>query len=88
MAFEYVYADDMGRALDLAATNTNLPDRAVYNISWGEAITFDRLVEAVRVSLPQLKVEIEPGTPPDSRMTPLDIRPSEGRTWMGTVLYA
>ena len=73
MAFEYVYVNDMGRALDLAATKSTLPSPAVYNISWGEAITFDRLVEAARASLPNLEIRIEPGTPPDSRMTPLDI---------------
>lgn len=73
MAFEYVYANDMGRALDLAATRTDLPPDAVYNVSYGEAITFERLVEAVRASLPGLEIEIRPGTPPDSRMTPLAV---------------
>lgn len=73
MAFEYVYADDMGRALDLAVTRDDLPKHAVYNISWGEAITFGRLVDAIRAALPDLKLEIAPGTPPVSRLTPLDI---------------
>lgn len=73
MAFEYIYADDMGRAVDLAATATGLPADAAYNISWGEAITFDRLTDAIKASLPGLEIEISPGTPPDSRMTPLDI---------------
>ncbi len=73
MAFEYVYADDMGWAIDLAATAASLPPYAVYNISWGEPITFDRLVEAARIALPGLRVEIQPGTPPVSRLTPLDI---------------
>jgi nucleoside-diphosphate-sugar epimerase len=73
MAFEYVYADDIGRALDLAATRKNLPPHAAYNISWGEAITFDRLVDAMKAALPDLKLEIKSGTPPVSRMTPLDI---------------
>ena len=73
MAFEYLYADDMGRALDFAATKQGLPEGAVYNISWGEAITFDRLIDAVKATLPDVEVEITPGTPPQSRMTPLDI---------------
>lgn len=81
MAFEYVYADDMGRALDLAATATDLPAGAAYNISWGEAITFERLTDAVKASLPGLEIEITPGTPPDSRMTPLDI--SKARDELG-----
>ena len=78
MAFEYVYAHDMGRALDLAATRKGLPSRAVYNVSYGEAISFGRLVEAVKASLPGLEVEITPGTPPDSRITPLDIGRARG----------
>ena len=73
MAFEYVYANDMGRALDLATTAQNLPDGATYNISWGRAITFDELVDAIKATLPALEIEITPGTPPNNRMTPLDI---------------
>ncbi|MEE2722596.1 MAG: NAD(P)-dependent oxidoreductase, partial [Pseudomonadota bacterium] len=73
MAFEYVYANDMGRAVDLATTAQNLPDGATYNISWGRAITFDELVDAIKATLPTLEIEIKPGTPPSNRMTPLDI---------------
>ena len=73
MAFEYVYANDMGRALDLATTAQNLPDGATYNISWGRAITFDELVNSIKATLPTLEIEITPGTPPSNRMTPLDI---------------
>jgi len=73
MAFEYVYANDMGRALDLAATQTNLPDDATYNISWGRAIMFDELVDAVKACLPNVDIEIKPGTPPHNRTTPLDV---------------
>ena len=73
MAFEYVYATDMGRALDLAAVKTDLPSGATYNISWGKAITFEELATAVRKALPNLEIEITPGIPPENRMTPLDI---------------
>ncbi|PPR10170.1 MAG: UDP-glucose 4-epimerase [Alphaproteobacteria bacterium MarineAlpha11_Bin1] len=73
MAFEYIYADDMGRAVDLAATVEGLPADATYNLSWGRAITFDELVSAVKTSLPDLDIEIISGTRPESRMTPLDI---------------
>ena len=73
MAFEYIYADDMGRAVDLAATKEGLPVGATYNLSWGRAITFDELVSAVKTSLPNLDLEIKPGAKPESRMTPLDI---------------
>ena len=73
MAFEYVFATDMGRALDLAAIKTDLPSGATYNISWGKAITFEELATAVRKALPNLEIEITPGIPPENRMTPLDI---------------
>ena len=73
MAFEYVYVDDMGRALDLAATKDDLPVGAAYNISWGRAIMFDELVDAIKTSLPDLDIEIQPGTPPTNRLTPLDV---------------
>ena len=82
MAFEYVYSDDMGRALDLAATKGDLPDGAAYNISWGRAIMFDELVDAIKTSLPDLDIEIQPGTPPTNRLTPLDIsRAQEELGW-------
>ena len=73
MAFEYIYADDMGRAADLAATKEGLPPDAAYNLSWGRAIGFEELVDAVKTSLPDLNLEIKPGTPPNSRLTPLDV---------------
>jgi nucleoside-diphosphate-sugar epimerase len=72
MAFEYIYADDMGRAVDLAATKEGLPADAAYNLSWGRAITFAELVTAVKSTLPDIEVEIKPGTAPTSRMIPLD----------------
>ena len=84
MAFEYVYANDMGRALDLATTAQNLPDGATYNISWGRAITFDELVDAVKATLPALEIEITPGTPPNNRMTIAGYYPRPGRTRLGT----
>ena len=81
MAFEYIYADDMGRAIDLAATTEGLPADAAYNLSWGRAITFDELVTAIKASLPDLDLEIKPGTPPNSRLTPLDV--SRARNELG-----
>ncbi len=73
MAFEYIYAKDMGRAVDLAATASRLPGKAVYNLAYGEVIGFDRLVEAVKSAVPGFEIEITPGTPPVSRDTPLDV---------------
>ncbi len=73
MAFEYIYAKDMGRAADLAATAAGLPAKAVYNLAYGEVIGFDRLVAAVKSAVPGFEIEITPGKAPVSRDTPLDV---------------
>jgi len=62
MSFEYVYAKDVGRAIDLAAT-VPLPAKTVFNIGNGQVLTFDELTAAVRRVLPALRVEIIPGRP-------------------------
>jgi len=62
MSFEYVYAKDVGRAIDLAAT-VPLPAKTVFNIGNGQVLTFDELTAAVRRVLPTLRVEIIPGRP-------------------------
>lgn len=81
MDFVYLYAKDMGRALDLAATRA-LPDKPVFNIGYDSVTTFDTLVETARQVLPSLKVEIVPGTPPDNRAHALDIsRAAEHLGW-------
>ena len=72
MAFEYVYSKDIGRALDLCATR-ELPRYNVFNIGIGAVTTFDELVAAVRASLPNLEIEVVPGTPPVSRTDHMDI---------------
>ena len=77
MAFEYVYSKDMGRALDLAATKTGLPEKAVFNIAYGRSIKFDELVETARKFFPDLEVEILPGPPPSSRDDDLDVSRAE-----------
>lgn len=72
MDFVYVYSKDMGRALDLAAT-APLADRPVYNIGYDSVTSFQTLVDTAQTLLPELRVEIIPGTPPVSRAAPLDI---------------
>lgn len=62
MSFEYVYAKDVGRAIDLAAT-VPLPAKTVFNIGNGQVLTFDELAATVRRVLPNLGVEIIPGRP-------------------------
>ena len=72
MSFEYIYSKDIGRALDLCATR-DLPRYSVFNIGIGAVTSFDELVAAVRASLPNLEIEIVPGTPPVSRTDRMDI---------------
>jgi len=72
MANEYVYAKDVGRAVDLAAT-LPLPKEHVFNIGSGVITPFEEVVRVVRDLFPDVAVEIEPGEPPKSRSAPLDI---------------
>ncbi len=81
MNFVYLYAKDMGRAVELAAT-IDLPENPVFNLGYDVVTTFDELVRAAKTAVPDLRVEIIPGTPPVSRSTPLDIRhAAQGLGW-------
>ncbi len=81
MTFEYVYAKDMGRAVDLAAT-VPVPEKTTFNIGVGQVTTFDDLVAAVERQFPGLEVEVIPGRPPDVAVSvPLDI--SRARQYLG-----
>jgi UDP-glucose 4-epimerase len=72
MAFEYVYAKDVGRAVDLAATCA-MPKQFIFNVGTGVTTGFEALVAAIKRKLPALDVEIVPGTPPVSRTQHLDL---------------
>ena len=82
MDFEYVYAKDMGRAVDLATT-VPMPEKNVFNIGVGQVTTFDGLVAAAERQFPKLEVEIMPGKAPDTSVSvPLDIsRAKEHLGW-------
>ena len=80
MANEYIYAKDMGRAVDLAATRP-MPNEHVFNVGNGFITPFDEVVTAVREIYPKLDVAIEPGPPPKSKSVPLDI--SRARQHLG-----
>jgi UDP-glucose 4-epimerase len=54
--FEYVYAKDVGRAVDQAAT-IPMPATRLFNVGNGEVTTFADLVEATKASMPRLSVE-------------------------------
>jgi len=72
MANEYIYAKDMGRAVDLAAT-VPPPPETIFNIGNGVVTPFDEVLDAVKALFPSLRYEVEPGEPPKSKSAPLDI---------------
>lgn len=79
--FEYVYAKDVGRAIDLAAT-VRMPSKNVFNIGEGRVRKFDEIVGIVKGLLPKLRVEILPGKPSPSFKQPLDLsRAKEHLGW-------
>jgi UDP-glucose 4-epimerase len=73
MAFEYVYAKDVGRAVDLATTCAMPKQQFIFNIGSGVTTGFKDLLAAIKRKLPRLDVEIVPGTPPVSRTQHLDL---------------
>ena len=79
---ERIYAKDVGRAVDLAAT-VPAPPVNVFNIGTGLVTTFDELVEEARAIYPALDVEVVPdGTPHEGAKKPLDItRAKEHLGW-------
>lgn len=71
--FEYVYAKDVGRAVDIAAT-IPLPKETCFNVGSGEVLTFEELTQAIQQVLPDLEVEVLPGSPPATPVKrPLDL---------------
>lgn len=80
MTYEYVYAKDLGRAIDLAAT-LPAPAESVFNIAYGNVTSFDDLVTAAKKALPRLQVEILPGERSPDRVQPVDV--SRARELLG-----
>jgi UDP-glucose 4-epimerase len=72
MANEYIYAKDIGRAVDAAAT-AKKPPQIHFNIGNGYVSSFDDVLDAVRALCPDVRYEVEAGTPPHSKIAPLDI---------------
>jgi UDP-glucose 4-epimerase len=72
MANEYVYARDMGRAVDLALT-VPMPATSIFNIGNGFVSTFEEVTAAVRQQCPGLDYEVEPGPAPKSKSAPLSV---------------
>lgn len=76
MANEYVYARDMGRAVDLAVT-APMPAQTIFNVGNGYVSSFEDVVAAVQHHCPGLTYEVEPGAPPKSKSAPLSIAAAE-----------
>lgn len=70
--FEYIYYKDLGRALDKGAT-VPLAGPVTVNLGTGVVVKFDDLVALAKKLLPQLEVEIIPGTKPRSAKQPMVI---------------
>jgi nucleoside-diphosphate-sugar epimerase len=71
-AAEYVYAKDVGRAVDLAAT-IPMPKDNVFNIGNGYVSSFEELAAAVKGLRPAVQFEVEPGASLPPAPAPLDI---------------
>lgn len=69
---EYVYAKDVGRALDLAATVTK-PKHIAFNIGSGEVTPIEGLIAAVKAAFPNVEIEIAKGNKPEGRAVSMDI---------------
>jgi UDP-glucose 4-epimerase len=69
---EYVYAKDVGRAVDLAAT-VPMPAQSIFNIGNGVVTPFEEVVAAVKALAPSLRAEIEGGPTSQATIAPLDI---------------
>jgi UDP-glucose 4-epimerase len=84
MANEYIYADDMGHAVDAAAT-VAMPPVHTFNIGNGVVSTFEEVVDSLSRVAPGAKYEIETGPKPVSKNAPLDIsRAAQHLKWKPT----
>ena len=72
LPYEYVYAKDVGRAVDRAAT-VPLPQQTIFNIGNGHVTSFQEVLAAVRALFPAMEYEIEAGEQPTLTQAPLDI---------------
>ncbi len=71
MDFAYIYSKDVGRAINLAMKKDPIPEN-VFNIGYEKVHSFDDLVKGIKGHMPNLSVEIIPGTRPKNRALPLD----------------
>jgi nucleoside-diphosphate-sugar epimerase len=78
---EYVYAADVGRAVDRAATIA-MPRDYIFNIGSGRITPYAELLDTAKALFPKMIVETLPGEPPKSKNQPLDLsRTQESLGW-------
>lgn len=70
-ANEYIYAKDVGAALDRAVSIAKPPEQ-IFNIGSGRLIPFTEILDAVKRLVPGIAIEIEPGTAAAGQAQPMD----------------
>jgi UDP-glucose 4-epimerase len=69
---EYIYATDVGRALEIAATIA-MPKERIFNVGNGVVTSFQEVLDAVQSVCPKLDYEVVAGESPKSKPYPMDI---------------
>ena len=87
MANEYIYAKDVGRAVD-AATTAKMPPQLHFNIGNGYVSSFEDVLSAIKALCPNVRYEVEAGEPPHSKAAPLDISAAKTASRLGAEIYA
>jgi nucleoside-diphosphate-sugar epimerase len=70
-ANEYIYAKDVGAALDRAVSIAKPPEQ-IFNIGSGRLIPFTEILDALKRLVPGIAIEIEPGAAAAGQAQPMD----------------
>ena len=79
-ANEYIYAKDVGSALD-RAVSIAMPAQAIFNIGSGRLIPFAEILDMLKRLVPALAIAIEPGAEAAGQAQPMDT--SRARALLG-----
>ena len=82
MANEYIYAKDVGRAVDAAAT-AKQPPQIHFNIGNGYVSSFEDVLAALKTLCPNVRYEVEAGEAPHCKTAPLDISAAKKASRLG-----
>jgi nucleoside-diphosphate-sugar epimerase len=72
-ANEYIYAKDVGQAID-RAVSVPMPAETVFNVGSGALVPFTEIIASLRKLVPDLAVEVAPGAVPEGQAQPMDTR--------------